>query len=209
MFLKKNGVPTIQTYGSFNEFSQDYNQQKIDFPVFVKPRNGSGSVGARKVSNLETLKRLTDEDSSLIIQEYMNGLDLDADVYVDALSREVVSAFSKKKISTTIGGVNKTISFKDDKLFGFIRQIASLLELYGPNDMDFFYKDGKYYLSEINPRFGGAYLHAYGAGVDFIKLIENNINHKENAQNIGNYDNDITMMMFDSVVIKRSEELIR
>ena len=37
----------------------------------------------------------------------------------------------------------------------------------------------------------------------------NNINHKENAQNIGNYDNDITMMMFDSVVIKRSEELIR
>ena len=139
----------------------------------------------------------------------MNGLDLDADVYVDALSREVVSAFSKKKISTTIGGVNKTISFKDDKLFGFIRQIASLLELYGPNDMDFFYKDGKYYLSEINPRFGGAYLHAYGAGVDFIKLIENNINHKENAQNIGNYDNDITMMMFDSVVIKRSEELIR
>ena len=71
MFLKKNGVPTIQTYGLFNEFSQDYNQQKIDFPVFVKPRNGSGSVGARKVSNLETLKRLTDEDSSLIIQEYM------------------------------------------------------------------------------------------------------------------------------------------
>ena len=41
----------------------------------------------------------------------------------------------------------------------------------GPLDMDFFYQNGEYYLSEINPRFGGAYLHAYGAGVDFIKMI--------------------------------------
>ena len=74
--------------------------------------------------------------------------------------------------------------------------------------MDFFIKDGEYYLSEINPRFGGAYLHAYGAGVDFIKLILNNIEGKENQSIIGQYDEDVIMMMYDDVVIKHKRELM-
>ena len=83
-----------------------------------------------------------------------------------------------------------------------------MLELNGPCDMDFFIKDGEYYLSEINPRFGGAYLHAYGAGVDFIKLILNNVEGKENQSIIGQYDEDVIMMMYDDVVIKHKSELM-
>ena len=138
----------------------------------------------------------------------MTGLDLDVDVYVDTISHQVISAFSKKKLSTTIGGANKTISFKDEKLFQCIKQIAEVLELNGPNDMDFFYKEGTYYLSEINPRFGGAYLHAYGAGVDFVKFIEKNINGFANSPEFGCYDEGVVMMMYDSVVIKKKEELV-
>ena len=82
-----------------------------------------------------------------------------------------------------------------------------MLELNGPCDMDFFIKNGEYYLSEINPRFGGAYLHAYGAGVDFIKLILNNIHGVENKSIIGLYDEDVIMMMYDDVVIKKKSEL--
>ena len=74
--------------------------------------------------------------------------------------------------------------------------------------MDFFIKDGEYYLSEINPRFGGAYLHAYGAGVDFIQLILNNIEGKTNKSTIGNYEEDILMMMYDAVVIRKKSELM-
>lgn len=205
--LVKNGISTVLTYGTLEEFIDGYNAKKISFPVFVKPRNGSGSVGARKINSLEELRVATEQDSSLIIQEFMDGLDLDADVYVDTVSGEVVSVFSKKKISTTIGGANKTISFKDNKLFAFVKQVVNALELCGPNDMDFFYKDGKYYLSEINPRFGGAYLHAYGAGVDFIGLIQNNIDKKANVPNIGAYEEGVVMMMYDSVVIKNSSDL--
>ena len=73
--------------------------------------------------------------------------------------------------------------------------------------MDFFYQNGQYYLSEINPRFGGAYLHAYGAGVDFVKLIRENVEGRENLENIGNYEEDVIMMMYDSVVIKKKSEL--
>ena len=137
----------------------------------------------------------------------MDCEDFDADVYIDTISNKAVSAFSKKKIETRIGGASKTISFKDEKLFTFIKEIVEHFNFNGPVDMDFFYKDGKYYLSEVNPRFGGAYLHAYGAGVDFPKLIFNNINGIENECEIGNYNSDVLMMMYDEVVITTKDKL--
>ena len=202
-YLTAHGVSTPDTWGDYASAMIAIESGDLAFPVFVKPRTGSGSVGARKVQNANTLKMLCDSDPSLIIQRLMDGGDLDADVYIDTISHKAVSAFSKRKLETKIGGASKTISFKDEKLFAFIRQITDLLKFNGPVDMDFFYQDGTYYLSEVNPRFGGAYLHAYGAGVDFIKLIKNNLNGIENRPVFGNYEDDIVMMMYDSVIIEK------
>lgn len=201
----KQGINTVKTYSTYDEFYKDYQKEIIQLPVFVKPRTGSGSVGARKINNLVELEEACKEDPLLIIQEFMDGIDLDADVYVDSITNEAVRIFTKRKIETKIGGANKTISFKDEKLFAFVQELVKKFEFVGPNDMDFFFKDGKYYLSEVNPRFGGAYLHAYGAGVDFVECIVNNINNSANEKKIGQYDNDIIMMMYDSVVIEKIE----
>lgn len=206
-FLTEHQINTIRTYGTFEEFENAFRAGEITFPVFVKPREGSGSVGARKIETMELLRQVTEEDKSLIIQELMTGKDLDADVYVDTVSHKPVAMFSKRKLSTTIGGANKTISFKDETLFAFIKSVLSVMQFNGPLDMDFFYQNGQYYLSEINPRFGGAYLHAYGAGVDFVKLIGENIKGNENKENIGDYEEDIIMMMYDSVVIRKKSEI--
>lgn len=200
-YLKANNIDTVSTWGDFTTFKEAYESGKVTFPVFVKPRTGSGSVGAMKVESIDLLEKVMIEDSTLIVQEFMSGNDLDADVYVDTISHEAVSIFSKKKLETRIGGASKTISFKDEKLFDFVQRIVKIFEFNGPIDMDFFYQNGKYYLSEINPRFGGAYLHAYGSGVDFIKLIEKNLQGESNIPDIGNYKDDVVMMMYDSVVI--------
>lgn len=206
-YLTEHNIPTVKTWGSFEEFKQAYDSELIDFPVFVKPRTGSGSVGARKVTSIEELKKSFDFDRTLIVQEFMDCVDLDADVYIDTISHKAVSVFAKKKLETRIGGASKTISFKDSNLFDFIQKITEVLHFNGPVDMDFFYKNGQYYLSEVNPRFGGAYLHAYGAGVNFIGLIENNLNGKVNEPQFGNYEDDVVMMMYDSVVICKNGEL--
>lgn len=203
-FLKEKGIKTVLTFGDIDSFKTAFRKKEISFPVFVKPRTGSGSVGARKVEDIDTLEKAMKEDPSLIIQEYMgSGFDLDADVYIDTISHKPVSAFTKKKLATKIGGANKTVSFNDEKLMAFIQEALSVFKFNGPIDADFFCRDGEYYLSEINPRFGGAYLHAYGAGVDFIKLIENNVNKIENQPCFGDYEEDVVMMMYDSVVIEK------
>ena len=208
-YLQEKGIATVMTWGTLEQFDKALAKNEVKFPVFVKPRTGSGSVGARKVHDYEILKEAVREDPSLIIQEFMDGTDLDADVYIDTVTHQAVSAFSKKKIETRIGGASKTVSFKDEKLFEFITRIVAVMKFNGPVDMDFFYKDGQYYLSEINPRFGGAYLHAYGAGVDFIKLIEKNLKGEANTPCFGNYEDGVVMMMYDSVVIKKPGELVK
>jgi len=208
-YATENGIRTPLTFHDWDEFMSALADGRISFPVFMKPICGSGSVGAHKVHTLEQAEAdWNSGEHDYIIQELMTGGDCDADVYVDTISHKAVATFSKRKIETRIGGASKTCSFKDHKLFKFIQEICDVFEFNGPLDMDFFIKDGEYYLSEINPRFGGAYLHAYGAGVDFIQCIVNNINGVENKINIGNYDDNILMMMYDDVVIARAEDLI-
>ena len=207
--LSNNHVRTVLTYDSLESFKEGLDKGEISFPVFMKPVSGSGSVGVGKVDNWEeAVEKFNDHRFTYIIQELMTGGDCDDDVYVDCFSHKPVAIFSKRKIESRIGGASKTISFKDQKLFAFVEEVCSVLELSGPCDMDFFFKDGDYYLSEINPRFGGAYLHAYGAGVDFVKLIMKNIQGKTNQPHIGNYDEDVIMMMYDAVVIKNKSQLL-
>lgn len=208
-YLHQKGIRTVLTYNSLEDLKKGLKNGDISFPVFMKPISGSGSLGIGKINNWEEAEaKFNDGKYTYIIQELMTGGDCDADVYVDCISHQPVAAFCKKKIESRIGGASKTISFKDQKLFDFIEEICSVLELNGPCDMDFFIKDGEYYLSEINPRFGGAYLHAYGAGVDFIKLILNNIHGTQNTSIMGEYEEDIIMMMYDEVVIAHKKDLM-
>ena len=208
-YLSSKGIRTPLTFHDLNEFKDALASGQISFPVFMKPICGSGSVGAHRVSDMQTLEDdWNSGQHDYIIQELMTGGDCDADVYVDCISHKAVAAFSKRKIETRIGGASKTISYKDSKLFSFIREICEVFTFNGPLDMDFFIKDGEYYLSEVNPRFGGAYIHAYGAGVDFPQLIINNINGITNEDQIGNYEENIVMLMYDDVVIRRASELV-
>lgn len=42
-----------------------------------------------------------------------------------------------------------------------------------------------------------------GAGVDFVKLIKNNLNGVQNTPVFGDYEENVVMMMYDSVVITK------
>lgn len=205
-YLTECGVPTVQTYGDIASAEAALAEGIISFPVFVKPRTGSGSVGARKVHDLQALRDAFEMDPGLIAQEYMgDALDLDADVYVDTVSHETVAVFTKRKLETKIGGASKTVSFKDEKLVRFLVDALKHFSFNGPIDVDVFCRNGEYYLSEVNPRFGGAYLHAFGAGVDFIKMIRNNVSGIANEPEFMQYEENIAMLMYDSVVICKLE----
>ena len=70
-------------------------------------------------------------------------------------------------------------------------------------DIDIFENNGEYYISEVNPRFGGGYPHAYECGCDHMSLIVNNLNGIANKKSIGEYESNIYMMKYNEVLIKK------
>lgn len=202
-YLKENGFKTAKSYVDKNEFYTDLNEGKINLPVFVKPVKGSASINISKVNSKKEIDLLFDLYDNLIIQEFLNGQEIGADVYIDPISKKVVSIFTKEKIKMRAGETDKARSFKDKKLFELISRLVEKIGYQYMIDMDIFKIGNDYYISEINPRFGGGYPHAYESGVKFTKFVINSINNVENQNHIGEYEENIYMMKYNEIMIKR------
>ncbi len=204
--LKQHHLPAIASVNSFEAFKKEQEAGNMSLPVFLKPVRGCGSIGAQKVEHaglLETLCRYAEEE--YLIQNFAKGEELGADIYVDLLSRKPVTVFVKKKLRMRAGETEKSLSYKDEKLFALIEKTLSTLDLRGPVDMDLFLIDEEYYISEINPRFGGGYPHAYSCGVNFPRLIANNLAGVENPNAIGAYEEGVCMLKYTDLLTLRTE----
>ena len=200
-YLNENGYKTAKSYIDKNEFYSDLDEGKINFPVFVKPVRGSASINISKISSKKEIDILFELYDNLIIQEFLDGQEIGADVYIDPISKKVVSIFTKEKIKMRAGETDKSKSFKNEKLFKLISELVEKIGYTYMIDIDIFRINGEYYISEINPRFGGGYPHAYECGIDFIKLIINTINNQENKNQVGNYKDNIYMMKYNDIMI--------
>ena len=101
------------------------------------------------------------------------------------------------------GETDKAVSFKDERLFALIKRFAEESGWSGQIDIDIFDVGGEYYISEVNPRFGGGYPHAYECGCDHMKLIQNNLAGIQNAKRIGAYDANVYMMKYNEIMLHR------
>lgn len=200
-FLKQHGFNTPRSYIDKNKFYKDVEDGKIDFPVFVKPVRGSASININKVITKEEVEILFNRFDNLMIQEFMDGKEYGADVYIDMISGEPVAIFTKEKIKMRAGETDKSVSVKDEKLFKFIISFVKKAKFKGIIDIDIFKVNGEYYISEVNPRFGGGYPHAYECGINVPKLILNNLNGIINEKSIGEYYEGIYMMKYNEVKI--------
>ena len=202
-WLLEHGYNCAKSYVDKDEFYRDLEEGAISFPVFVKPVRGSASIAISKVEDKDTLDMLWAHGDGLMIQEFLRGQEIGADCYIDMISGEIVSVFTKKKLLMRAGETDKAVSFKDEKLFSLIEKFVKECGWCGQIDIDIFDIDGEYYISEVNPRFGGGYPHAYECGCNHMKLIENNIDGIANEKNIGAYDDGIYMMKYNEIMVKR------
>lgn len=203
IFCNDNGFKVIKTYNSFINFERALKNNELDFPVFIKPQKGSASLNINIARNMKEAEHIFKSTEHMIIQEYLNGQELGIDVYVDMISKKVISMFIKEKIAMRAGETDKARSVKSEKLFKIIEDLVIKAGLVGPIDVDVFDVDGEYYISEINPRFGGGYPHAYECGCNFPKYIINNIEGIVNEVQIGEYEEDVYMMKHDTLMIKK------
>ena len=202
-WLRDRGYRCAKSFTDIDAFDRALRDGEISFPVFVKPVRGSASILINKVEDRETLGLLWSHHDHLMIQECLKGQEIGADCYIDLISGELVSVFTKKKLLMRAGETDKAVSFKDDRLFELIERFVSESGWRGQIDIDLFDIGGEYYISEVNPRFGGGYPHAYECGCDHMSMIVRNLGGEANETHIGAYDEDIYMMKYCDVMTKR------
>jgi carbamoyl-phosphate synthase large subunit len=201
LWMKEHNYKCAKSYIDIGEFKKAVNSGEITFPVFVKPAKGSASLSIAKAYDMETVELLYSHGDYMMIQELMDGQEIGVDCYIDLISGEVVSIFTKKKLVMRAGETDKAISFVDDELFRQVEKFVTENGFRGQIDIDIFEINGEYYFSEVNPRFGGGYPHAYACGADHMTLIRNNLMGKANPKNIGNYDLNKVMMKYNEIKI--------
>ena len=100
------------------------------------------------------------------------------------------------------GETDKSKTIIDQDITKTMCSLAQKLGHVGNLDSDIMRKDGKIYVLDLNPRFGGGYPHAYESGVNVPALIFQNLRGETTANTVGQYKKGICMMKYNEVMIK-------
>ena len=122
------------------------------------------------------------------------------------ITGKVSTMFVKKKIKMRAGETDKSVSVKDEELFSLIRKFVETCGFRGIIDIDIFKINSEYYISEVNPRFGGGYPHAYESGVNVPALIFKNLRGETTENMVGQYKEGMCMMKYNEVSIREIQE---
>ncbi|RPF54215.1 ATP-grasp domain-containing protein [Aquisalibacillus elongatus] len=203
-YLSDVGVPSVPTYSSIEEVIQQLEFGRICFPLVIKPGKGSASIGIQTVHNLDDLNFIFSKENGLIIQPYYKHKEFGVDTYVDMITGELTDIFIKEKVKMRSGETDKSVSVNNLDIVDLVKNFVEKTDFIGPLDLDIFEYADSYYISEINPRFGGGYPHAYEMGSNFPQYIINNVSGKSNKSfSEYQYDQGYTLLKYDEVILKK------
>lgn len=199
-YLSNKDIQSVPTYRDLAQVRSKLQENELSYPLVVKPAKGSASLGLFIVENENELLEAYHKFEGQIIQPFYKDKEFGIDVYIDMLSGELVDMFIKEKIRMRAGETDKSISIHNEKIETLIKKMIQETEFVGPIDVDCFEYEGKYYISEINPRFGGGYPHAYELGCNFMEYIVENLKGNKNKPYEGfKYKDNYVMMKYDHI----------
>lgn len=164
----------------------------LDFPVFVKPRRGSGSHDNYLVESPDELRRVLERHPDMLIQEYTPGHEINVEVLGDLAGRPIGSSVWTKH-SSNLGETELAETTDDPEVQALALRAAEALRVCGPMDIDLMRLDDRIIVIEFNPRFGGGYPVSHLAGADFPgKMLR--ILAGEELEPDHSYERDVVMM---------------
>lgn len=185
-FIQSIGLQMPVTYVDIEKTKAALVIGELHYPLILKPRWGSGSIGLEIVEDDEELdmayKMLRKKvkksilglasvgDDYIMIQQMIDGQEYGLDI-MNSLDGEFQAVSVKRKLAMRSGETDKaiTVDMPEIRLIG--QQIAMALRHCGNLDCDILEKDGQYYIIDLNPRFGGGYPFSHIAGVNMPKAI--------------------------------------
>lgn len=187
-YVTSLGLKTPKTYQTITDAKRAIQQKELTFPLVIKPRWGSASIGIEFPVNMEELElsyslimsklkrsilaraSSADLEHSILIQEKITGKEYGLDVLND-FDGNTRAVYVKEKLAMRAGETDKAVlvDLPEVEKIGII--LGSNLKHVGNLDCDVMEMDGNYYFIEMNPRFGGGYPFTYMSGGNFPAIL--------------------------------------
>jgi len=182
-FLRKLGLRAPRTYATLEDAREALAREELSFPLVLKPRWGSASIGIDFPESMEELElafrlghaRLArtalasagaaDPGRSLLVQERLGGEEYGLDV-VNDLAGNHVATMVRRKLAMRAGETDRAVTVTHAPLAAVGRALGEALGHVGNLDCDVFVEGDRCFVLELNPRFGGGYPFSHSAGAD-------------------------------------------
>lgn len=188
-WVESIGLNAPKTYVRLVDAKAALAKGDIAFPLFMKPRWGSGSIGLESIADMEELdiyynllmKKIKKTilatasvgDEYIMIQEKLTGKEYGLDIMND-LQGNNVGVSVKQKLAMRAGETDKAITVDIPEVYEMGKIIGQNLHHIGNLDVDIMQRaNGDYCVLELNPRFGGGYPFSYEAGANLPRAILN------------------------------------
>ncbi|MEP7352219.1 MAG: ATP-grasp domain-containing protein [Acidobacteriota bacterium] len=182
-WLRAHGLQTPDTYASLADARTAIARGVLRFPLMVKPRWGSRSIGIEVAENQRELELAiewgkiqlprtilakisqADPEHAFVIQERIEGQEYGIDV-VNNLKGQYAATLARRKLAIRGGNTDRAVSVIEPRLEQLGRTLGQHLAHPGSVDCDVMVTDKGCLVLDMNPRFGGGYPFSHQAGAN-------------------------------------------
>lgn len=166
------GLKSPLPVNSIDKYEAMLKEGKVSFPAFIKPKDGSSSIDAYKVDNLEDLKLYAEKIEDYIIQPFISGKEFTIDIFCDYEGNPVFIT-PRERLTVRSGEVLKTRITQDDTMIAEALMLIQDFKPCGQITVQLIREEtsGVDYYIEINPRFGGGAPLSIKAGADSAMAV--------------------------------------
>ncbi|WP_455436902.1 ATP-grasp domain-containing protein [Hungatella hathewayi] len=166
------GLKSPRPFNSVEKYENALKSGKQALPAFIKPKDGSSSIDAYRVNNLDDLKLYAEKIGDYIIQPFISGKEYTIDIFCDYDGNPVYIT-PRERIVVRAGEVLKTKIVQDDVIIAEMQILIADYKPCGQITVQLIQdeKTGDNYYIEINPRFGGGAPLSIKAGADSAEAV--------------------------------------
>lgn len=221
-YILSLGLKAPKTFKSPEAAIEAISNKEISFPLVLKPRWGSASIGIEFPENEEELRlaydlqriRISrsilnnassqDINSAILIQEKISGKEFGMDVLND-FDGNYVGTFAREKLTMRSGETDKAVSVINQNLEHIGSLLGGKLKHIGNMDCDVLYDGSDYYVLELNPRFGGGYPFSHEAGINTAAIYIEWLRKSNATDQFINYKEGLCFSKYDRLMPIRTQ----
>ncbi|WP_346663319.1 ATP-grasp domain-containing protein [uncultured Merdimonas sp.] len=171
-YFRSLGLQSPQPVNTVEKYEEEIKEGKVGFPAFIKPKDGSSSINAYRVEDMEDLKVYAEKIGEYIIQPYISGKEYTIDIFCDYEGNPIYIT-PRERLAVRAGEVLKTKITQDDIMIAEMQVLIKDFKPCGQITVQLIRDEvsGVDYYIEINPRFGGGAPLSIKAGADSAKAV--------------------------------------